>query len=78
MAENVLEEEVAALEESVGKFNSNAEALRKASAGSYFLKDVVRHDYGYDLEFTDGTSCKVFFGKEAPSKENCPRAQGRR
>lgn len=66
---SVLEEEVAALEESVGKFNSNAEALHKASAGSYFLKDVVRHDYGYDLEFTDGTSCKVFFGKDAPSKD---------
>ena len=64
-----LEKEVAALEESVGRFNSNAHALHMVSSGSRFLKEVVRHDYGYALEFTDGTSCKVFFGSEAPSKD---------
>ena len=64
-----LEKEVAALEESVGRFNSNAHALHLVSSGSRFLKEVVRHDYGYALEFTDGTSCKVFFGSEAPSKD---------
>ncbi len=64
-----LEKEVAALEESVGRFNSNAHALHMVSSGSRFLKEVVRHDYGYALEFTDGTSCKVFFGSEAPSTD---------
>ena len=64
-----LEKEVAALEESVGRFNSNAHALHLVSSGSRFLKEVVRHDYGYALEFTDGTSCKVFFGSEAPSTD---------
>ena len=64
-----LEKEVAALEESVGRFNSNAHALHLVSSGSRFLKEVVRHDYGYSLQFTDGTSCKVFFGSDAPSKD---------
>lgn len=64
-----LENDVAALEESVGRFNSNAHALHMVSSGSRFIKEVVRHDYGYSLEFTDGTSCKVFFGSEAPSKD---------
>ena len=64
-----LETEVAALEESVGRFNSNAHALHMVSSGSRFIKEVVRYDYGYTLEFTDGTSCKVFFGSEAPSKD---------
>ena len=64
-----LEKDVAALEESVGRFNSNAHALHMVSSGSRFIKEVVRHDYGYALEFTDGTSCKVFFGSEAPSKD---------
>lgn len=64
-----LETEVAALEESVGRFNSNAHALHMVSSGSRFIQEVVSHDYGYTLEFTDGTSCKVFFGSEAPSKD---------
>lgn len=64
-----LEKDVAALEESVGRFNSNVQALHLASSGSYFLKEVVRNDFGYALEFTDGSSCKVFFGADAPSKD---------
>ena len=64
-----LEKDVAALEESVGRFNSNAQALHMASSGSYFLKEVVCHEYGYALEFTDGTSCKVYFGSDAPTKD---------
>ncbi len=66
---SALENKVAALEESVGQLNSNAMVLHRASSGSYFLKEVSRHDYGYALEFTDGTVCDVFFGAQAPTKD---------
>jgi len=66
---SALEKEVAAIEESVGQLNSNALVLQMAASGSYFLKEVSRHDYGYALEFTDGTVCDVFFGAEAPTKD---------
>ena len=66
---SALEKEVAALEESAGQLNSNALAIQMIASGSHFLKEVSRHDYGYALEFTDGTVCDVFFGAEAPTKD---------
>ena len=66
---SALEKDVAALEESVGRLNSNAVALHKAVSGSSFLKEVVRTEHGYAVEFTDGTSCDIFFGATAPTKD---------
>ena len=61
-----LEDRVLALEDAVGAVNSNAAALAKIADRDLFVVAVEKDDYGYSLEFSDGTTVTVVDGVSVP------------
>ena len=61
-----LENRVLALEDAVGAVNSNAAALAKIVDKDLFVVAVENEDYGYSLEFSDGTTVTVVDGISVP------------
>lgn len=61
-----LEDRVLALEDAVGAVNSNAAALAKILDKDLFVVSVEKEDYGYSLEFSDGTTVTVVDGISVP------------